>query len=392
MSATVATLPLNLRVARARARRRIVVLSVSAGNGHLRAAQALCGAARDMDDVEVQHIDVLSLAPFFFRKLYADLYLKLVQSFPAAWSLLYRRTDLARPDSAANQLRRRIERACTRALRRRLAQLAPEVIICTHFLPAEMLGWLAPHKRPRAPVYVQVTDYDLHSMWIQPNVAGYCVGSQELAWQLRQRGVHPARIHVSGIPVMPAFTRPPTRQQARRELGLPPDAPVILLMGGGHGQGEMARIAHDLLCLPQAPLVLAVAGRNAASKAALDRLAQRFGAQLRVFGFTDSVHVLMRCADFAVSKPGGLTTAECLALGLPMIAVDSIPGQEECNADYLLEHGAALKAVTPARVAWRARQLLEDSQRLAGMRQAAAALGRPHAALNVLQIALARRI
>ncbi len=386
-----AVLALPLAAIQPRAKRRMVVLSVSAGNGHLRAAQALCAAAQDWQDLEVQHIDVLSLAPFLFRKLYADLYLKLVQSLPSAWSALYRHTDLACPESRTNRVRRRIEHACTRALRRRLAQLAPDIIVCTHFLPAEMLGRLPEHKRPAAPLYVQVTDYDLHSMWLQPNVAGYFVASEELAWQLRQRGVPAARVHVSGIPVMPGFVRPPARAEARKELGLPEKRFVILLMGGGHGHGEMARIAQELLSLPQAPVVLAVAGRNAANQAALEVLARETAQQLRVFGFTDRIPVLMRAADFAVSKPGGLTTAECLALGLPLIAVDSIPGQEERNADYLLEHGAALKAVSAARVQYRARQLLDDPARLARMREAARALGKPQAAGSVLRITLGLR-
>ena len=93
----------------------------------------------------------------------------------------------------------------------------------------------------------------------------------------------------------------------------------------------------------------------------------------------------MGCADLAIGKPGGLTTSECLALGLPLIVFAPIPGQEERNCDYLLENGAGLKAVDAVALEYRVRALLTEPQRLARMRDNARRLGRPQAAHQVLR-------
>lgn len=364
----------------------IVVLSVSAGNGHVRAAQALCRAGASDPAIDMVHLDVMQFVPRAFRKIYTEFYLQLVRKFPLAWSALYQYTDRAATQSAGNRWRRLVERLCTAALRRRLAELAPDAIICTHFLPAEMLGRLPAADRPAGGVWVQITDYGLHSMWLQPGVAGYFVGCDELAWQLQQRGVAAQQIHVTGIPVMPAFATPPGRAEAAMSLALDPACPTILLLGGGHGHGDLLQIASDLIKLEQQPTVLVATGNNAGLRAALAPLACAHPDRLRVLGYTKQMALLMACADFAVSKPGGLTTAECLAMGLPMITVDSIPGQEERNADYLLEHGAALKAASASQVEFRVHQLLSDPLRLARMQQSARALGQAHAGRDALRI------
>jgi processive 1,2-diacylglycerol beta-glucosyltransferase len=368
------------------ARRTIVVLSVSAGNGHVRAAQALCSAGATDPAIEMVHLDVMQFVPRAFRKIYTDLYLQLVRKFPLAWSALYHYTDRAAAESAGQRWRRLVERLCMAQLRRRLAELTPDAIICTHFLPAEMLCALPAAERPAGGVWVQITDYGLHSMWLQPGVSGYFVGSEELAWQLRQRGVGAHQVHVTGIPVMPAFSNPPGRAQAAASLGLDPLRPTVLLMGGGHGHGDLLRITSDLIALEQRPTVLVATGNNAGLRAALTSLASAYPIRLRVLGYTNQMAMLMACADFVISKPGGLTTAECLAMGLPMIAVESIPGQEERNADYLLEHGAALKAASACKVEYRVRQLLSDPARLASMQEAARTLGQAHAGRDALRI------
>ncbi len=386
-----ATWPASRPADMAGARTRIVVLSVSAGSGHLRAAQALCSAGDALGTVDMVHLDAMQFVPGLFRKIYTDLYLKLVRSFPTVWSLLYKLTDHASADTASHRLRRLLERACTARLRRRLDQLAPDAIICTHFLPAEMLSRLSPQQgqRPRGGIWVQVTDYDLHGMWVQPGVSGYFAASQQLAWRLHQSGVEASRIHVTGIPLMPAFSAPPTRAQAAARMGIDRNRPTVLLMGGGHGHGGLLRLATDMLELEEKPTLLVVAGNNAGLQASLQELARQHPAQLRVFGYTREIEVLMSCADMVVTKPGGLTTAECMALGLPMIVVDSIPGQEERNADYLLENGAALKAGDASGVVYRVRQLLSDPARLEAMRRAALALGQPDAGREAMRTVLA---
>ena len=366
---------------------KILLLSVSAGAGHMRAAQAIeAYAARDGGGPAALalHLDVMDFVTPAFRKLYTDLYIKLVNKAPALWGYLYHATHDAPRDSSMQRLRRAVERLNTRALMARIAAFQPDAIICTHFLPAELLSRALRQQQLACPVWVQVTDFDLHRMWVHEQMQGYFAATDEVAFRMRHEGIPADRIHVTGIPVMPAFAQAPDRVQCAQACGLEPRRTTILLMGGGAGLGSLETVAARLLALPGDFQLIALAGKNAAALAALQALAGQYPGRLLAQGFTGEVERLMACADLVITKPGGLTTSECLALGLPMIVNSPIPGQEERNADYLLEQGVALKAFDAVTLEYRVRLLLEHPEQLQSMRAKALALGRPRAALDVL--------
>jgi len=368
---------------------KILLLSVSAGAGHMRAAEALRQCAQQQfPDVQTLHLDVMQYVTAAFRKIYADWYVKLVNASPATWRLLYEKSDEADPRSPLQRLRRATERLNTKALLRAVQDFGPDAVVCTHFLPAELLMHEIRRERLHIPVWVQVTDFDLHRMWIMPNMTGYFAGNDEIAERMRQTIVSPAQIHSTGIPIMPAFGEAPDAVAARAQFGLDPARRMVLLMGGGAGMGGLDDVARTLLAIEQDFQLVVLAGKN---QDTLQALAAEHPARLIPMGFTDQVHRLMACASFVITKPGGLSTSECLARGVPMILNSPIPGQEERNADYLLEQGAALKAVDGIALKWRVRRLLIEPQLLDTMRRRAAALGRPHAARDVLKIVTAQR-
>lgn len=365
--------------------RRLLVLSVSAGSGHLRAAEAICARAnaRDMADV-ARHVDVMDYVSSGMRKLYTDWYLALVSRHPLLWSFLYQRTHSANPQGVLERIRRASERWSTLRLTREIESAQPDAIICTHFLPAEILARLKREGRLRCPLWVQITDFDLHRLWVHRGVTGYFVGNDEVAYRLRSLGVPASAIRVSGIPLMPAFSSPPDRSECAAELGLDPRRKTVMLMGGGAGIGELAQIAQKLMESGLDMQVIALAGKNRRALDALKTLAQRFPGRLVAHGHTDKVERLMACSDLVITKPGGLSTSECLAMGLPMILNQPIPGQEERNADYLLEQGVALKACDAATLEYRVRHLLDNPGLLAVMRTRARRLGQAHAAQEVV--------
>lgn len=374
------------------ASKKILLLSVSAGAGHMRAAEALrCHADAFGSAAQATHLDVMDFVPTTFRKLYTDFYINLVNKAPALWGYLYQYTHEAKPNSYMERLRRAVERLNTAALRREIERIQPDAIVCTHFLPAELLSRMLRKERLSCPVWVQVTDFDLHRMWVHEGMAGYFAANDEVAWRMQACGIAPQRIHVTGIPIMPAFAAPLERAVCARELGADPGKTTILLMGGGAGLGSLDAVAARLLALQGDFQLVVLAGRNAAALAALQALAARHPGRLFPQGFTDRVERMMACADLVITKPGGLTSSECLAMGLPMIVNSPIPGQEERNADFLLEQGAALKAVDGEALAYRVRHLLTHPAQLAQMRERALALGRPQAGRRVLEQVLAVR-
>ena len=365
---------------------RVLVLSVSAGAGHVRAAEAIAAHARaEFPLLSVRHRDMMALVPRWFRTIYRDLYMTLSSGLPEAWGWLYRKSDSAAPASLSERMRRSLQRRCARRLLAEIDTYQPDVIVCTHFLPAELLAEERRAGRLPCAVWVHVTDFDLHRMWVHEGVSGYFVGSDELAFRLAAHGVPKSQIVVSGIPVMPGFLAAPPRAQAAAVLSLDPGLPTVLMMSGGGGSGLHADTIQGLL--QQHPLLqlIVLAGRNEALRRSLQDLATAFPGRLRCFGFIEDVHLAMACADLAITKPGGLSTSECLAMGLPMLLVHPIPGQEERNAAYLMQEGAAVRADDPVTLQFRLQRLLDDPAQLRRMRERALAIAKPRAAHTLLQ-------
>jgi processive 1,2-diacylglycerol beta-glucosyltransferase len=189
---------------------------------------------------------------------------------------------------------------------------------------------------------------------------------------------------VTGIPIMPAFSERPQRSVCARELGINPALPTLILMSGGAGVGRIQSLARRLMTINRPFQLIALAGKNARLLADLRRIAAEHPGRMFPLGYTTTIERLMAASDLAITKSGGLTTSESLALGLPMIVVSPIPGQEERNADYLLEHGAAFKAYDEAGLEFRVRGLLENRQLLQTMQSNALKLGMPRAAESIL--------
>lgn len=366
-------------------KKKILLLSVSAGAGHQRAAEAIRSAALLKDSqFDVLHLDAMEFVTAGFRKIYTDFYIKLVNKAPALWGYLYHASNEAQSDSTTEKLRRALERLNARSLLKAIEEFQADAIICTHFLPAEMLSREIRKQRLRCPVWVQVTDFDLHRMWVHEHMAGYFAASEEVADRMLENGIPAEKIHVTGIPIMPAFQQKLERASCAPEFGLQAERTTILLMGGGAGLGGLDQVAARLLSQQPDFQLIALAGKNKAALQALQTLALRYPGRLFPQGFTNQVERLMACSDLVITKPGGLTTSECLALGLPMIVNSPIPGQEERNADFLLEQGVALKAYDDISLAYRVKHLLNDTARLSAMRSRAKALGKPDAAARVL--------
>lgn len=368
---------------------KIAIFSVSAGAGHVRAAQALVSAAeRYYPEAKVVHMDVMDLVPKLFRKVYVESYIKVVEEAPELWGYLYDRTDHESPDSPANRLRMLAERLNTAKLDAVLGELDPDHVICTHFMPAQLFARKVRKGRFHKPVWVTVTDFDVHTLWLYEHVTGYFAANEEVAWRTARRGIPAEKVHATGIPIMPVFGERRERGVCAAEFGLDPKKRTLLMMSGGAGLGGIEALAAELMRLEGDFQVVALAGKNAGLLAELNRVAAARPGRLFPMGYTDVIERLMSASDIAVTKPGGLTTSECLAVGLPMIIVSPIPGQEERNSDYLLENGAAMKAVDPDALIYRIGTLVDDPARLGSLQANALRLGRPDSAKRVLDLIL----
>jgi processive 1,2-diacylglycerol beta-glucosyltransferase len=373
---------------------KVLVLSASAGAGHVRAAEAVekafheLGAAR-----EVRHVDTLDYTNKLFRHLYAKAYLDMVQSAPAALGWLYDHLD----KPWQNERRRlALDRLNTRPFVKLLKQYQPEIIVCTHFLPAEIISWLKAKERLHSSQAIVVTDYDVHAMWLCHHYEQYFVALEETRVHMERLGVPAEKITVSGIPIDPIFAQPKDKREMRAKHGLQQERINILISAGGFGVGSVEHVIESLLALRHPAQVVAVCGRNEELRAQLDERARRRAPDhhvaLKVLGFTREMDELMAASDLLLGKPGGLTTSEALARGLVLVIVNPIPGQEERNSDHLLEEGAALRANNLPALAYKIDRLLADPARLATMKANVQRLARPRAAYEIVNRLLALKL
>lgn len=336
----------------------------------------------------VEHIDALDYTSKFFRKIYNDAYLALVRRAPGVIGWLYQRLD--RPWQHPSR-RLALDRLNTGPMIRLLEQLQPDLCLSTHFLPAEIISWLKAKRKFRARHAVVITDFDIHALWLCQNVDRYYVATEEAAEYLKRIGVPADALRVAGIPVDPSFAEVKMPEKIREPLGLDPNRMTLLVAGGGYAVGPLERLVADLLALDRPWQIVAVAGRATAIRSRLEGLATRAAKigswpRLHVLGFTTEMDRWMAAADLLIGKAGGLTVSEALACGLPMAIVGVLPGpQEDRNADFLLEQGAAIRCHNLPTAAWKIARLLDDAARLASMRSAALHLGRPRAASEIVR-------
>jgi processive 1,2-diacylglycerol beta-glucosyltransferase len=334
---------------------RILVLSAGAGAGHNRAAEAVAEGARAwFPSVTSEWIDSLDYTNKTFRKAYAGSYVLVAGSMPSIWGMLYasmgKNIERKLLDSVVNAH----DKTVYKTLVSYIESFRPDALVCTHFLPANV----AIAKKLKIPVHVVVTDYDVHKFWINK----------------------------TGIPIHPVFQEKRNGGEIRRSLDIQSGIRTVLFMSGGFGMGDMAKAVESILALPDKFQLLVVCGKNEKLKAKLEPLVR--GKNAKVFGYVENPQDFMEISNFVITKAGGLTVSECLAVGAPMIIYSPIPGQEERNCDYLLEQGAAVKAKSLETLDYKVQKMLDDPRRLKDMSVNTRRCAHPDAAKAILQSVL----
>lgn len=366
---------------------RVLILSASAGAGHIRAAQAVekaflqMGAAR-----EVRHVDALEYTNKLFRTLYSKAYIEMVNAAPDVLGWLYDQLD----KPWENERRRlALDRLNTRPLVKMIQSYKPDMIVCTHFLPAEIVSWLKAKERVETSQGIVVTDLDVHAMWLCHHYEQYFVPIEETRVHMIRLGIPESKITVTGIPIDPVFALQKDKLEMRARHGLLQDRVTILISAGGFGVGPVERLIESLLELRHPAQVVAVCGKSLELKERLDEVSARLPEDakiaLKVVGFTQEMDELMSASDILVGKPGGLTTSEALAKGLVLVIVSPIPGQEERNSDHLLEEGVAIRCNNLPVLAYKIDRLLDDVDRFEAMKANVRRFARPDAARAIVE-------
>ena len=358
----------------------VVFITASVGAGHNAVAHALQRGITQRDpEVQTHVIDDMPLVPRWFRAVYEGGFEFAVVHLPRWYGLGFRLSDGPhRPGRSRSELlRMALERHALSALRNLLLELQPRFIIHTHFLAPAMVSRLIECGALASKQAVVVTDRNVHRVWYAECVDHWYVASEAALATLNRWAVPAQHVTLSGIPIDPKWRLPLQREAVLSEWDLPADRPIVLISGGAtYTTGPIAGLAERLSEANPGACLCVLTGRN---ERLTERIAARSGDpnRLRAIPMTDRLQELAHVARLMITKPGGITTAECLAKALPMVLLPPVPGQESANARFFTDHGAAVIARRWKDVLPMTTSLLNDPARLQAMSQAAGRLDQP---------------
>ncbi len=345
--------------------KKILIISVSAGAGHVRAADAIKKTAeQSFSDMHVKHIDMMDYVSSAMKTAIVDSYGLLAKQIPELWGMVYDRTDTHKTSIRLQKLTKLLNQINARKMFDYVKAYTPDHIISTHFLPSHALTTAPKRWGIDVPVSMVMTDYDKHAMVLAPGMDRYFASSKKMMWKLQQAGIPQGDIINSGIPIDPIFFEKKNTARIKRKLKLPKEGPIILVLSGGEGMGRADKIVEALFAIDTPATIVAIAGNNTKLLQKLKKV--RTPGHLTVIssGWVNNVDDYMRVSDVIISKPGGMTSTECMVLKKPLIAIAPLPGQEEANAHFLVEQGRGKLADDYDDVAYYAQEYLARTPHL----------------------------
>jgi 1,2-diacylglycerol 3-beta-galactosyltransferase len=365
---------------------RILILMSDSGGGHRSVADAIVGALEHLfpGKYRFQLADIMADGFRWPLSLAGRMYGPVVNRLPRSWGLLWHFTNGRRRSPLI--LRMVLPLGIGR-LRRMLLESNPDLIISTHPWANHIPAWLVQDLGWHVPLVTVVTDpVSIHQWWLCPDVDLCLVATEQVRQRALQGGVAPDKVKVVGIPVDLKFVNGSNPQaDVRRGLGLAEDRFTVLLVGGGEGMGNVFPVARAIAQASLDLQLLIVTGRNEELRTSLERVA--WEVPTCIAGFADNMPALMHAADLLITKAGPSTISEALACGLPMLVSGSLRGQEEGNAEWVVDGGAGLLTPTPNEIVAALRELLQpENGVLARMADKARKAARPDAALEAARL------
>lgn len=362
---------------------KILILSITAGHGHNQTANAAAEYLRSQG-AECEILDALEYINPLLSESVSRSYLMSTKYSPRIYGSIYRKAELRDTDGMRTPIMYITDNILARKLQTYLMDFKPDTVVCTHAFSALLMTYINKRlmRRERIPFKTIgiITDFTIHPYWEDADMDFYVTASELLENQARKKGISPHRILPIGIPIHPKFGNKIKKFDARKTLKIP-DITTVLVMSGSMGYGNVVKVIEDLDKSEMDFQIVSVCGSNKRLKKTIDNL--ELNKPIYNHGFVSNVDEFMSAADCIISKPGGLTTSESLAKGLPIIMVNPIPGQEDRNVEFLLNNGAAMKISSTFPADEAIFHLFASRVGRRNLRIAATMLGKPNAAKDL---------
>lgn len=357
----------------------VLIFSVSIGSGHDQVAHTLRNEfIRQNSSSRVKIINTINYISPLLDKVILDSYLNILRFYPKAWGKLYEKTNQLDPIIDVNDIANRM---IIGKFRKTAINFSPDVIVCTHSFSAAIVSSLKHKKRIECPLVTVITDFNIHSSYINLNTDYYVIPHEDLTYVMENFGVQKNKVLPFGIPIRKEFSESHSREDLLLKLGFE-DKKTILVMGGGLGLGDINSIVKAIDEYMENVQIIAIAGRNNRLEAKLSKLSTK--NSLSVYGFVNNMPEIMEISDCIITKPGGVSSSEVLSREKPLVIFSPLPGQEYENAEFLLNSGAAVTTSDVRKIPVLIDQIFSSDIRMKCYRQLAGLLKKPYSTYNIV--------
>ena len=325
--------------------KKILILYAAYGGGHYSAANSIKKYLDEHFEVETEIIDCIQYINKVLNKLTTEAYKEMARKAPSLWGKVHSNSQ----SGLLGHVSSRTNKVMAIKLKNLIKEIQPDLIVSTHPFSSQMVSYLRRKGKINCKLVTVLTDFAPHDQWLigHEYTDDFFVANEKMGKYLLNYGVEPSKIHVTGIPLSNKFFQKFNKQEIYKEFGLNDSKPVILFFGGGEfglGKDRPAQILEALINNLSTTQIIAISGKNPKMNESFSEIVKKLdcGNRVKVFEYTNKVPELMSISSLVVTKPGGLTTSESLASELPILVINPIPGQEEENAEFLVEHNVAV--------------------------------------------------
>ena len=372
--------------------KKVIIFYASYGGGHLSAARSIKeNMETNYEDIDVKLIDCMEYVNKTVNKITTKAYSEMAKKAPKTWGRVYWKSQkgpLAQISTTSNKI-------LSIKLYKLLKDFEPNLIVSTHPFGSQMCAYLKKHGKLNAKIATVMTDYAPHDQWLVFNkyVDYYFVSHDGMKKELHEKGIPNEKIFATGIPLSNKFLLKYDKPTILKSFGLSPDKKTVLFFGGGEfglGKTQTFKIFKSFVECPENIQIVAIFKKKKKMKEAFENLVESLNKtdSVKILEYTNQVPELMSISDLVVTKPGGLTTTESLASGLPIVVINPIPGQEEENASYLEKNKVAIWLKKDDNVEAILKDLFSNPEKMQEMKIRARLLAKKNSTKDICKILL----